>query len=197
MIKKLWEASLNLKLNSNLYSYERYISQKYNKEFNKRYINILNWSLKNPNYFWSSIWDFCKVKGKKSNKKNKKSNIFYKNVFLPKSKLNFGENLLSKNDDDIAITFISENGFREERNWKDININVSKKVLNFLFFKSSRFSLISFFTSLLFKSFCIFSVLKITIIKYLSFFSKNKTGFRSVCKKISFISSSGKEIIFL
>ena len=136
MSKKIWEASLKVKLNSNLYSYERYISEKYNKEFNKKYINILNWSLKNPNYFWSSIWDFCKVKGNKSNKKNKKSNIFYKNIFLPKSKLNFGENLLSRNDNEKAITFISENGYKEQRTWKDLNTNVSR-LINF--FKKKKY----------------------------------------------------------
>jgi len=35
-----------------------------------------------------------------------------------------------KNNNDKAITFISENGFREERNWKHLNSNVSK-IINF------------------------------------------------------------------
>ena len=58
-------------------------------------------------------------------------NKFYKNTFLNNSKLNFTENLLSKNNDDKAITFISENGFREIKNWKELNVNV-KKVSTFL-----------------------------------------------------------------
>ena len=37
-----------------------------------------------------------------------KSKIFYKNLFLPGTKLNFGQNLLSKNNNEKAITFISE-----------------------------------------------------------------------------------------
>ncbi len=36
MTKKLWQASLKIKLNSNLYSYESYISEKYNKEFDNK-----------------------------------------------------------------------------------------------------------------------------------------------------------------
>ena len=59
-----------------------------------------------------------------------KSKIFYKNLFLPNSKLNFGENLLSKNNSEKAITFISENNFREERTWKELNENTSK-IINF------------------------------------------------------------------
>jgi len=126
MPKKLWEASLIRKKKSLLFKYEQFISKKFNKKFNCEYKNILNWSIKNSENFWSSIWDFCKIKGFKSKKNIIKSKIFYKNTFLPQSKLNFSENLLSKNNKDKAITFISENGFREERNWCDLNNNVSK-----------------------------------------------------------------------
>ena len=131
MAKKLWEASKNRKLNSNLYNYEKFISKKFNSKFSHNYKNILNWSIKNPGKFWSSIWDYCKIKGFKSNKELKKSKIFYKNIFLPKSKLNFAENLLTKNNKNKAITFISENGFRVERNWLELNNNVSK-IIKFL-----------------------------------------------------------------
>ena len=129
MTKKLWQAKLGTILNSNLYMYEQYISKKFNIKFNKKYKKILNWSIENSEEFWSSIWDFCKVKGIKSKKKINKSKVFYKNIFLPKSKLNFAENLLVKNDISKAITFISENGFREERSWKNLKKNVNK--LNF------------------------------------------------------------------
>ena len=126
MSKKLWEASLRQKRDSLLYKYEQFISKKYHKKFNKKYENILKWSIKNPGNFWSSIWDFLEIKGYKSKLKIRKSKIFYKNIFLPNSKLNFAENLLLKNNKDKAITFISENGFREERSWHELNLNVSK-----------------------------------------------------------------------
>ena len=126
MAKKLWEASKDRKLNSNLYDYEKFISKKFNLKFSNNYKDILNWSIKNPGNFWSSIWDYCKIKGFKSNKKLKISKIFYKNIFLPKSKLNFAENLLVKNNKNKAVTFISENGFREERAWLELNNNVNK-----------------------------------------------------------------------
>jgi acetoacetyl-CoA synthetase len=126
MKHKLWEASPSLKKNSLLADYEQFISKKFKKNFNQKYENILKWSIKDPGNFWSSIWDFSKIKGLKSKLKIKKSKIFYKNKFLPNSKLNFSENLLSKNNKDKAITFISENGFREERSWHELNINVSK-----------------------------------------------------------------------
>ena len=126
MNKKLWEASNGQKKKSLLSSYEQFISKRYKKKFNQKYESILKWSIKNPGDFWSSIWDFSEVKGFKSKIKIKKSKIFYKNKFLPNSKLNFAENLLPKNNKDKAITFISENSFREERSWQELNLNVSK-----------------------------------------------------------------------
>ena len=129
MVKKLWEARPSSKKSSNLYKYEKFISNKYNQKFDQNYRKILNWSIKNSDEFWSTIWDFCKVIGIKGKKKIKKSKIFYKNIFLPNSKLNFAENLLAKNDNSKALTFLSENGFREERSWKQLRINVSKLII--------------------------------------------------------------------
>ena len=128
MTQKLWQASLNQKKNSILFSFEKYISKKFNKNFSGDYQKLLDWSIKNSPEFWSSFWDFTKIKGIKGDKKIIKSKIFYKNLFLPNSKLNFGENLLSKNNNEKAITFISENNFREERTWKKLNENTSKIV---------------------------------------------------------------------
>tara|TARA_B100001142_G_scaffold63681_1_gene62962 strand:+ start:461 stop:796 length:336 start_codon:yes stop_codon:yes gene_type:complete len=111
MTKKLWQASLSQKKNSNLFAFENYISKKFNKKFNNDFQKILNWSIKNSSEFWSSYWDFAKIDGIKNSKKIKKSKVFYKNLFLPGSKLNFANNLLAKNDKKKAATFISENGF--------------------------------------------------------------------------------------
>ena len=130
MTKKLWEASLTKKKKSILFSFENYISKKIKKKFNMNYEKLLSWSIKNTPKFWSYFWDFSKINGLKSNIKFKKSKIFYKNLFLPDSKLNFGENLLSKNNSEKAITFISENGFREEITWKKLNEN-NNKIIQF------------------------------------------------------------------
>ncbi|MDC3062537.1 acetoacetate--CoA ligase [Candidatus Pelagibacter sp.] len=126
MSKKLWQASLIAKRSSNLFAFENYISKKLKIKFNRNYKNLLNWSIKNSPEFWSRFWDFSKIKGTKSKNKFRKSKTFYKNVFLPGSKLNFGENLLSKNNKEKAVTFISENGFREERSWRQLNLNTNK-----------------------------------------------------------------------
>ena len=127
MNEKLWEATEGQKKQSNLYKFEKFLSKKYNYKFSKNYPKLLNWSIKNKEKFWSSIWDFCKVTGEKKYKFKFSKNLM-KNKFLVNSKLNFAENLLSRNDDSKAITFISENGYREVRSWKKLNNNVNKIV---------------------------------------------------------------------
>ena len=128
--KILWKAKQSQKNKSNLFRYEKFLSSKYKFIATQNYKKLHKWSIDNPKKFWSSIWDFSKVKGVKNNK-YKKSKIFFKNKFLRNSKLNFAENLLSKNDDKKAITFISENGFKKVRTWRELNRNVDKLVAFF------------------------------------------------------------------
>ena len=125
MKQKLWSATNKVKSSSNLYKFEKFLSKNYNYKVSKNYSKLLNWSIKNKEKFWSSVWDFCKVTGKKKYKFKYSKNLF-SNKFLVNSKLNFAENLLLKNDDSKAITFISERGHREVRSWKKLNYNVSK-----------------------------------------------------------------------
>jgi len=125
--KILWKANQSQKNDSNLYKYEKFISYKYKFKVNQKYNKLLRWSINNPKNFWNSIWDFSNVKGIKK-EKIEKSNIFFKNKFLKNSKLNFAENLLSKNDNSKAITFISENGIKKVRTWRELNTNVHKLI---------------------------------------------------------------------
>jgi len=136
MNKKLWEASLSVKKKSNLFKFEKFISKKFNYKTNKNYNKLFKWSITNLDLFWSSIWDYTNVKGKKVHK-FKYSKEFIKNKFLVNSKLNFAENLLSKKDNSKAITFISENGYKEIRSWKELYYNTSR-LINF--FKKNEIS---------------------------------------------------------
>ena len=136
MNKKLWEASLSVKKKSNLFKFEKFISKKFNYKTNKNYNKLFNWSINNLSLFWSSIWDYTNVKGKKV-EKFKYSKEFIKNKFFVNSRLNFAENLLSKKDNSKAVTFISENGYRKVRSWKGLYYNTSKLIH---FFKKNKIS---------------------------------------------------------
>ena len=78
---RLWKPSSKTKKNSNLFKFEKFISKRFNKNFNENFKKIHDWSVKNQGDFWSSVWDFSKVKGIKSNTKVKKSKKFLKIFF--------------------------------------------------------------------------------------------------------------------
>ena len=130
MTKKLWQASLKQKRNSNLFEFEKFLAKKFNYTSKKNYKKLFNWTIKNPKLFWSSMWEYSNLKGIKNDKFYFPKEII-KSKFLVKSKLNYAENLLSKNDNSKAVTFISENGYREEKSWKELNNN-TLKLINFL-----------------------------------------------------------------
>ncbi len=128
--KILWKAKQSEKNKSNLFRYEKFLFSKYKFKPSQKYSKLLKWSIDNVEKFWSSIWDFTKVKGLKK-QKFERSNILFKNKFLKNSKLNFAENLLSKNDNSKAITFINESGYIKVRTWRELNRNVDKLVAFF------------------------------------------------------------------
>ena len=68
-MKKLWIPSKKIKIQSNLFRFEKFISKRYKVKFNFDYQKILSWTIKNSPEFWDAVWDFCNIKGTKGKKK--------------------------------------------------------------------------------------------------------------------------------
>ena len=126
MQNALWKCSDSKLKDSNLFKFESFLKKKYAIDCQNDYEKLWKWSINNTGEFWKSIWEFSNVKGKLGKKLLLSSSAFYKNEFLPDSKINFAENLLSKNDNTIAITFISENGYKENKTWRELKQDVIK-----------------------------------------------------------------------
>ncbi len=122
MNKPLWQPSEKLKENSLLKGFCKFINFKSSNNFKK----IWQWSIDNPNDFWSKFWDFSKIIGDKGSEIIKKDNVFNKTKFFPDSKLNYTENILKKKSDKIAINFLSEKGFEENISWNKLYEKVCK-----------------------------------------------------------------------
>ena len=116
---------------TNLSLYSDFIKQKYNINSDGDYNTLWKWSVDHPRFFWKSIWNFTKVLGKLGNIDLKESNVFFKNKFFPDAKLNYAENILKKNNNDPAIIFRSEYGYKSVLSWKELNSKV-KKVSNWM-----------------------------------------------------------------
>ena len=122
----LWTPNEEIINKSNLQFFCKNLDKKKLLRYKKNFKYLWDWSIKNPETFWSEVWDFTKIKGIKGNKVLKKNRIFFKNIFFPNSKLNYAENLLFKNNNEIAINFFSENGIEKKITWKDLYRKVCK-----------------------------------------------------------------------
>ena len=122
----LWKINKEKLNETNLAKYSDFIKKIYNMDSGNDFNKIWKWSIDNPKFFWKSIWDFTKVKGKLGNSLLKESDIFFKNSFFPHAKLNYAENLLVKNNNKLSIIFKSENGYKNNLSWKNLNLNITQ-----------------------------------------------------------------------
>jgi len=60
MKKKLWHPSNILKKNSNLFKFEKFISNRFSRKFNENYEKIHRWSINNPGYVLGQYLGFFK-----------------------------------------------------------------------------------------------------------------------------------------
>jgi len=122
MNESLWQPSEKLKENSLLRDFCKFINYKSPQNFKE----IWQWSIDNPEEFWSKFWDYSKIIGDKGSEIIKKHKVFNKTKFFSNSKLNYTENILRKKSNELAINFLSEKGFEENIEWKDLYEKVCK-----------------------------------------------------------------------
>ncbi len=122
MNKPLWQPSEKLKENSLLKDFCKFINFKSSNNFKE----VWQWSINNPNEFWSKFWDYSKIIGDKGSEIIKKDKVFNKTKFFSDSKLNYTENILKKKSDKLAINFLSEKGFEENITWNELYEKVCK-----------------------------------------------------------------------
>ena len=84
----LWKINKEKLNETNLAKYSDFIKKKYNMDSGNDFNKIWKWSIDNPKFFWKSIWDFTKVKGKLGSNLFRESDIFLKNRFFPDAELN-------------------------------------------------------------------------------------------------------------
>ena len=122
MNKPLWEPTEQKKKDSLLEDFSKFINLKSNLKFKK----LWEWSVQNPEEFWSKFWDYSKIKGDKGKIIIQHDKIFNKTKFFSDSKLNYTENILKKKSENTAINFLSERGFEESVSWNDLYNKVCK-----------------------------------------------------------------------
>ncbi len=74
----LWKPSAQRKKSSNLSEFLKFI--KFDKTNNFK--DIWNWSISNPELFWSKFWDYSEIIGNKGKEIIKKNEVFHKTKIL-------------------------------------------------------------------------------------------------------------------
>ena len=63
----LWAPNEEIINKSNLHIFCKNLHKKKLLTYKKNFKYLWNWSIKNPETFWSEVWDFTKIKGIKGN----------------------------------------------------------------------------------------------------------------------------------
>ena len=127
----LWSPREEKIKSSLMYEFIQDINKKFSLDI-KNFYELHEWSINKREEFWSEIWDFFKIIGEKGNKPFlKPENKMPGTKFFPNGKLNYAENMLRKNNDDIAIIFKSEDRFERQITWLDLIQQVGSVVTFF------------------------------------------------------------------
>ena len=126
MNKPLWVPSEKKISTSNITILRNSLNQKYNLDL-LNYQDLHSWSVENASLFWEYIWYDTKVKHSKNfSSVLKTSNNINKTKWFVDSKLNFAENLLRFQNENIALEFYGEDKTRKTLTYKQLYDLVSK-----------------------------------------------------------------------
>lgn len=84
------------------------------------------WSIDERGSFWSAVWDYCEIKGKKGDTTLVNGDSMLEARFFPEAALNFAENLLSRTGPDAALVFRGEDKSRYTWSWDELTALVSR-----------------------------------------------------------------------
>jgi acetoacetyl-CoA synthetase len=89
------------------------------------YDALYRWSVDQKEAFWSLLWGYCNVIGKKGERILIDGEDIEKAAWFPDASLNFAENLLRRDDDTVAIHFRAEERVERSMSWKELQRQVA------------------------------------------------------------------------
>jgi len=125
-IAPIWSPSAEAVESAQMTQFQRHIVRKYHLEKNA-YADFYQWTVDNPEEFWSEIWEFCGVIASK-----KGSTVLVDGgkmpgaKWFPDARLNLAENLLRRGDQGDAFVFWDERGFQRRVSYSNLTSDVSR-----------------------------------------------------------------------
>ena len=89
--------------------------------------SLYDWSIAQPEAFWSVLWDFCEVRASRRGETVLENATAMPGArWFPEARLNFAENLLRHRDDRPAIVFRGEDGSRRSLSYGELHDQVAR-----------------------------------------------------------------------
>jgi len=125
-MEPIWSPTEQAIEHAQITQFARHVVRKYKLELNT-YPEFYQWTVDNPEEFWSEVWDWCGVIASK-----KGSTVLVDGdkmpgaKWFPDARLNFAENLLRRGDQGDAFVFWDERGFQRRVSYSQITSEVSR-----------------------------------------------------------------------
>jgi acetoacetyl-CoA synthetase len=88
---------------------------------------LYDWSIREPERFWTAVWDFCGVvAAKRGDRVLQDADRMPGARWFPDARLNFAENLLRRRDDADALVFRGENRVQRRLTFRELHDRVSQ-----------------------------------------------------------------------
>lgn len=121
----LWQPDNNRISQSGIEKFRHYISKNLQRDITD-YAALYQWSVDDRAGFWSAVWDYCSIIGKKGDISLIDSGTMREAQFFPQAELNFAENMLRKTGSETAIVFRGEDKTERRLSWNELQALVSQ-----------------------------------------------------------------------
>jgi len=124
--KKLWQPSERAIEEAQVTQFARAVSRKRKLDANS-YAEFYDWSVANPEEFWSEVWDACGViASRKGGTVLVDGDKMPGARWYPEARLNIAENLMRRGDRGDAFVLWDENGPSRRISYADLTSEVSR-----------------------------------------------------------------------
>ncbi|MDH3452886.1 MAG: acetoacetate--CoA ligase, partial [Gammaproteobacteria bacterium] len=123
--KVLWEPRSETVEQTNMMRFARSVQQQANLA-DTRYETLYEWSVQEPEAFWSQLWHFAGVRGDMGERVLIDADLMPGAHWFPDARLNFAENLLRREDATPAIVFRREDGAQRTLSHAELRAEVAR-----------------------------------------------------------------------
>ena len=116
----LWVPSKERIRDSLMYEFMQGCPEKFDS-----YFDLHEWSIRNMESFWSQFWDFSNIKYSKSYDSVLKNPVMPGAEWFSGSELNYAENLLKGDPNQVAVISLGESGSAKSVTFRELNLKVS------------------------------------------------------------------------